>query len=1221
MSLPLPAPSDPILMKVHIVCYEDVHAWILGKFALKLQEHLCPLGVAASISKQPDPQADINHHIIYYDYDGRKTTTDTVMVTHIDTDWKRERLGQQLVNAAMGICMSAETVDHLTAAGLPREKLCFVNPGHDSEMRARRTIIGITSKVQPSGCKREGILLDLAQRISPDEFQFRIMGAGWDEHVKKLRLAGFTVDHWNAFDRAEYLKLMPTLDYYLYLGMDEGSMGYMDALAAGVPTIVTTQGYHLDAPGGITHGWSQPDELLRIFEGISRDKRLRQQAVANWTWPEYAKRHLALWTYLLANKSGEAIPASLRGTLNKIAVRPAGGTFSQNAIAQTAVSSPIATPPATDAVSALLRPRVMLMADVPNWIFERHCKVLMKMLGSQFQFDLKYKGQPYDEEDYDLLYPLEWSLIPSDQIRTPEKYITSIRSHTSWAGTDFSKFTRYLNANFQQISTVSNRLYKIFSPFVQKIHYVTHGTDTTFFTPTRRVDQANGDKIRIGWAGNRVNKNKGFDEIIAPIGQLPGVELVFCGYIDQNLDLDGMRQFYDSIDIYLCSSALEGNNNSLLEAASMERAIITTDNGTVPEYLENRVSALVVERDLHHFINSVIELRDNPKLRRLLGVRARQAVVARFDWSKMAVEYADFFKKSFLKLKKDSTISNYSTIENQSRHDKICLENKFKLDIARVSERIIERQKVLELAQSDGVQIKTEEMVSVISFTDPDSALKMAIVAKKNGDAEGFENAVNLALSLSKNHRSARRLIADTLLEVGNIGKAAPIYYTLAMEDESDQESLLSLGQCLTDGLEFESAIDIYNKVLLADPENKLAKDNLIKAQSRVSAGDNAIRLNQKTRRFLRIVYLISNIQGVTGGNQTLLRQVNKLAARGHVVSIVTYTPPPSWIELNASIIRAPQNRHLAEYVPPTDIVVATYFTNAVELSNINALVKIYYAQGDQYVFDDSDLKCEISTENLASLRELSRISYQQPGMRFIANSNNLAGAVLRRYGRNADAILPVCTDQHVFHPLNDRRTAPPWRVLVVGPDTRGSSNEPLMFKGIGDIKDAIQIVFKHRQDFEVVRMSNSRPELFADVPCEFHMAPPDAEKTRLYGTAHILIYASHYDSCPRPPQEAMAAGAVVICTDTDGAREYCRDGFNCLLVPVRNPQAIAEALNRVLDDSALRDRLVQGGLSTAAEFPSEREWSEWEGLLWRFYRDGLVHLEATRRVLESIIK
>ena len=631
-------------MKVHIVCYEDVHGWILGKFALKLQEHLCPLGVAASISKQPDPQADINHHIIYYDYDGRKTTTDTVMVTHIDTDWKRERLGQQLVNAAMGICMSAETVDNLTATGLPREKLCFVNPGHDGEMRARRTIIGITSKVQPSGCKREGILLDLAQRISPDEFQFRIMGAGWDEHVKKLRLAGFSVDHWNAFDRAEYLKLMPTLDYYLYLGMDEGSMGYMDALAAGVQTIVTTQGYHLDAPGGITHGWSQPDELLRIFEGISREKRLRQQAVAKWTWPEYAKRHFALWTYLLAPKSGQDIPASLRGTLNKMAVRPTGVTFTENAMGLTAAAA--THHPSADAVSvppASHRPRVMLMADVPNWIFARHCNVLMERLRSQFDFDLKLQGQTYNEADYDLIYPLEWNLIPQNQIHTPAKYVTSIRSHTSWAGQDFFGFTQFLNTHFQRIHTVSERLTRVFKPFVPQTDYVTHGTDTTFFTPTRPVDQTPSGRVRVGWAGNRVNKTKGFEELIAPLGNLPGVELVFCGYMDKNLDLEGMRRFYDSIDVYICSSAQEGNNNSLLEAAAMERTILTTNNGTVPEYLEHGISALIVERELPLLIQAVCELRDDPELRRSLGLQARQSVIAQFDWKQMAPRYAEFF--------------------------------------------------------------------------------------------------------------------------------------------------------------------------------------------------------------------------------------------------------------------------------------------------------------------------------------------------------------------------------------------------------------------------------------------------------------------------------------------------------------------------------------------------------------------------------------------------
>src|SRR5512141_2146059 len=117
-------------MKVRIVCYEDVHAWILGKFALRLNDNLLRMGVKSDISKVPDPQADINHHIIYYNYDGNKTTTETVMITHIDTAVKIELLRMQLSNAAMGICMSMDTVRQLAAVGLPRERLCFINPAH-----------------------------------------------------------------------------------------------------------------------------------------------------------------------------------------------------------------------------------------------------------------------------------------------------------------------------------------------------------------------------------------------------------------------------------------------------------------------------------------------------------------------------------------------------------------------------------------------------------------------------------------------------------------------------------------------------------------------------------------------------------------------------------------------------------------------------------------------------------------------------------------------------------------------------------------------------------------------------------------------------------------------------------------------------------------------------------------------------------------------------------
>ncbi len=107
--------------------------------------------------------------------------------------------------------------------------------------------------------------------------------------------------------------------------------------------------------------------------------------------------------------------------------------------------------------------------------------------------------------------------------------------------------------------------------------------------------------------------------------------------------------------------------------------------------------------------------------------------------------------------------------------------------------------------------------------------------------------------------------------------------------------------------------------------------------------------------------------------------------------------------------------------------------------------------------------------------------------------------------------------------------------------------------------------------------------------------------KTFLFGTADMLVYASHFDSCPRPPQEAMAAGAAVVCTATPGALEYCVHEENSLLVPVRDPRAIADALWRLVRDRALCDRLVQGGLRTAAEYPREREWNELEALLYRY--------------------
>jgi hypothetical protein len=307
-------------MRVRIISYEDVNGWILGKFARRLQEHLSLQGALVDIADSPDASADINHHIIYLGYDGRKTTTETLMITHVDTDWKIEMVRKQMVNAEMGICMSADTHRKLVRAGIPRHKLCYVNPAHDHAFRPRKTLIGLTTRVYLNGCKREQMLLQLADRISAEQFRFFIMGSGWAPIVDALRQRGIEVDYYDDFDNRVYGEMLPRLDYYLYLGQDEGSMGFVDALCAGVATIVTPQGFHLDASDGIAYSFNDLEELVNVFNEISEHKNRLPQAVEAWTWPEYARKHLAIWDYLLRKKNSTFILREQKRELKSLSV-------------------------------------------------------------------------------------------------------------------------------------------------------------------------------------------------------------------------------------------------------------------------------------------------------------------------------------------------------------------------------------------------------------------------------------------------------------------------------------------------------------------------------------------------------------------------------------------------------------------------------------------------------------------------------------------------------------------------------------------------------------------------------------------------------------------------------------------------------------------------------------------------------------------------------------
>ena len=287
------------------------------------------------------------------------------------------------------------------------------------------------------------------------------------------------------------------------------------------------------------------------------------------------------------------------------------------------------------------RPHVLIVADVPDWIFARHARELQDRLASRYRISITYQGQAFDETSFDLIYVMEFNLLPPSQIRSPWKYVTGIRSHISWDFLDPEELGHYLDLHYQQTHVVSERLYAALAPHVANLHVVTHGVDGQRFQPVSR--SGTPGQLRLGWAGNRRSPAKGFEEFIAPLGELPGIEIVHCGFVDGNRAVDAMPAFYADLDAYVCASSSEGSNNSILEAAATSLPIITTDVGTVGEFLQHDVSALIVDRSAEAFAAAVRRLRDDVPLRHRLGNAAATVVHAEWTWAVRAAAYQTFF--------------------------------------------------------------------------------------------------------------------------------------------------------------------------------------------------------------------------------------------------------------------------------------------------------------------------------------------------------------------------------------------------------------------------------------------------------------------------------------------------------------------------------------------------------------------------------------------------
>lgn len=127
--------------------------------------------------------------------------------------------------------------------------------------------------------------------------------------------------------------------------------------------------------------------------------------------------------------------------------------------------------------------------------------------------------------------------------------------------------------------------------------------------------------------------------------------------------------------------------------------------------------------------------------------------------------------------------------------------------------------------------------------------------------------------------------------------------------------------------------------------------------------------------------------------------------------------------------------------------------------------------------------------------------------------------------------------------------------------------------KGIADLLLATDRLFTTRGDAHLLIVGDGSQRPLVD---EWRARSPHRERVHMLGwrpdipdllrASTALVLASHWEGMPNVVLEAMAARRPVVATDAEGVAELVRSGETGLIVPRRQPQELAAAMQTLLE-------------------------------------------------------
>ena len=332
-----------------------------------------------------------------------------------------------------------------------------------------------------------------------------------------------------------------------------------------------------------------------------------------------------------------------------------------------------------------------------------------------------------------------------------------------------------------------------------------------------------------------------------------------------------------------------------------------------------------------------------------------------------------------------------------------------------------------------------------------------------------------------------------------------------------------------------------------------------------------------QSRRTENIAFVLPSLQ-ISGGIMVALRHATMLQDAGYDVMLVDNGTAEGWCQYEGHEFPVVQARNVR--FGRLDKAVATmWVTEAVLEAYPNIRDRYYLVQNFETDFYEPKVPLRIGA---------NMTYFPHVPMQFITISKWCQNWLAEDYGQQARyARNGIDTKQ--FAPKKRDFSQGKIRILIEG-------DCGVYYK---NVDESFRIVDKLDPDkYEIWYMSyNAKPKAHYRVDKFLHQIPYE-KVAEVYHQCHILIKSSFLESFSYPPLEMMATGGYSVVVPNGGNQEYLRDGENCLLYPCGDVDAAVAAIERIVSDEALRDKLYEGGVATA----QSRSWPNLKAEIGKLY-------------------